>query len=211
MSILDDLKAKDNYLDYRTSVKVDKILPALLAAKKDMSKWSSNFSGSVLKKDKKVGENRFSYSHTTLPLLNAIVTPFLSRQKLLCVNMPYVDKDEDCYATRIYHVDSCQWIEAAKKVYLQKATSQEYGSVSTYSQRYFKMALLDLASADDDGQQGSRAEEFISMEKSIYEHLNSLENGDTDGEDGKSDSGETEKNVAPETKETKKDEIKHEQ
>ena len=49
------------------------------------------------------------------------------------------------------------------------------------------------------------------MEKSIYEHLNKLENGDTDGEDGKSDSGETEKNVAPETKETKKDEIKHEQ
>lgn len=213
MTILDELKHKENHLDFRTSVKVDEILPALLAVKRDMSRWSKKFSGSVIKKDKKVGENRFAFNHTSLPLINTIVTPFLNKHKLLCVNMPYAtDREQDTYATRIYHVDSCQWIEASKKVFLEKATSQEYGSVSSYSQRYFKMALLDLASADDDddAKSGSRAEEFVSMEKSIYQHLESLTDGATNGEDGESDTGETEQDVNPENEETTENENQNE-
>ena len=213
MTILDELKHKENHLDFRTSVKVDEILPALLAVKRDLSKWSKQFSGSVIKKDKKVGKNAFAWNYTTLPLLNTIVTPFLNKHKLLCVNMPYAtDREQDIYATRIYHVKSCQWIEASKKVFLEKSTSQEYGSVSSYSQRYFKMALLDLASADDDdnAESGSRAEEFVSMEKSIYQHLDNLTDGATDGEDGKSDTEETEQDVDPENEETTENENENE-
>ena len=70
----------------QTSEKVDKILPALVGVKKSMSRLSKSWSASVLIKDKSTGTDRFSFDHTTLPVLNSIIEPFLRFNDLLCIN-----------------------------------------------------------------------------------------------------------------------------
>ena len=195
----------------QTSEKVDKILPALVGVKKSMSRLSKSWSASVLIKDISTGTDRFSFDHTTLPVLNSIIEPFLRFNDLLCINLPTVEEDgKVIYCTRIYHSKSSQFIQATSRMFLKEATSQQYGSAATYMQRYLKMALLDLASVgdDDDGSAATRVEQLAEQQRAIFKYLQEKE---TDGENGESDTGETEQDDTSETKETKKDRKSNEQ
>tara|TARA_B100000287_G_scaffold431298_1_gene488284 strand:- start:416 stop:1009 length:594 start_codon:yes stop_codon:yes gene_type:complete len=194
----------------QTSEKVDKILPALIDVKKSMSRFSKSWSASVLIKDKSTGTDRFSFDHTTLPVLNSIVEPFLRFNNLLCINLPTVEEDgKVIYCTRIYHSESSQFIQATSRMFLKEATSQQYGSAATYMQRYLKMALLDLASVgdDDDGSAATRVEQLAEQQRAIFKYL---EEKKTNGEDGESDTGETEQDVDPENEETTENENQNE-
>ena len=198
----------------QTSEKIDQILPALLNVKKNMSRFSKTWSASILIKDQINDKDPWAFDHTSLPQLNSLVEPFLRFAGLMCLNLPTVEEDgKVIYCTRIYHVESNQFVQASSRMFLKEGTSQQYGSASTYMQRYLKMAILDLAAVgdDDNGSAATRAEQLAEQGRGIMEHLKKLEEKETDGENGESDTGETKQDDTSETKETKKDGKNNEQ
>jgi hypothetical protein len=57
--------------------------------------------------------------------------------------------------TRLLHI-SGEWIESSFELMIEKPTMQGLGSACTYARRYSLAAMLNIAQADDDGQEAEK-------------------------------------------------------
>jgi hypothetical protein len=93
-----------------------------------------------------------------LPDIWAAVKDLLGKNGLVVIHNLDVIEGADYIVTTIYHTPSKETITSKSKIYLQKATAQEYGSYVTYMRRYALSAMLGLVTdEDDDGNAASQA------------------------------------------------------
>lgn len=95
------------------------------------------------------------YKYADLDAVIEAVTPVLTENGLLLVNL--MDRDESgahVLIARLYHT-SGQWMESRYPVHENErgSASQKFGSGVTYARRYALSALLGIASEDDDDAQ----------------------------------------------------------
>lgn len=62
-----------------------------------------------------------------------------------------IDGDNTCLVTRVWHVESGEWLESCYPLKPDKAGPQGLGSCVTYARRYSIKALFGMWQVDDDG------------------------------------------------------------
>lgn len=122
-----------------TSEKVDKILPALFKVKQNLT---------TVKKSTKNPFFKSSYADLNTHL--DAVEPLLEENGLLILQPTCHDVSGNTVVTRIYHVESGQFVEASMKL-VGDNDMQKSGSGVTYARRYTLGSLLSMQAVDDDG------------------------------------------------------------
>ena len=83
--------------------------------------------------------------------------------------------------TTIFHVKSGQWVKSSIRLRSDNISSQAIGSCLTYGRRYNLVAMLDLATEDDDGnggkkqqptQQPTQTNQFATAPKKLRANIN---------------------------------------
>lgn len=123
----------------RTSEVVDKIVPALLAVKKE------------LQGVKKSSNNPF-YKSKYADLNNHldVVEPVLEKYNCFVMQPPTVDRNgNNNVITRIFH-ESGQWVEGSLKL-LEEKDHQKLGAGVTYLRRFILSGMFSMQAIDDDG------------------------------------------------------------
>jgi len=127
----------------RLSEQTEKLLPALLAIQKEVEV-------------KKTEENPFHKSrYADLETIYRAILPEMEKHGLVAVQT--VD-DDGCLPgqvlviTRIFHIESGQWVESRFRMDAKAATPQDLGSAVTYSRRYSLVTALGLTPVDDDAE-----------------------------------------------------------
>ena len=142
----------------RTSDALDKLLPALVAARRAFS---------VVAKDQTAKAGTYSYNYADLPTLFDATFPALLDNGLLLTQAPDVDEQGFCLVTRVSHV-SGQFMESRFPLKVYDRT-QETGSLITYARRYAAMALLGVAAEDDDGAAAHAADKPAKPMDSVWD------------------------------------------
>lgn len=95
----------------------------------------------------------FKSDHCTLEDVNAVCREPLAKNSLAVVHYAQCISGPWVLTTKIMH-SSGQWVSGCFPLIVEKQTAQGYGSAVTYAKRYNLMALLNIASSDeeDDGE-----------------------------------------------------------
>lgn len=108
--------------------------------------------------DKSADNPFFKSKYADLPAIWQAIKPLLSDNGLLISHTMESTESGEIIRTKIYHVESGEFIESSSKITLSKTTAQEYGSYITYMRRYAVSAMLGLVTdEDDDGNNGNKA------------------------------------------------------
>lgn len=128
----------------KTSESIINIAKALTASQKEIKNVVKDATGQFsLDKNKK-----------TYATLAAVID---DTKELLAANGIVVIQalQDKSMVTRLLHV-SGEWIESSFELMIEKATMQGLGSACTYARRYSLAAMLNIAQADDDGQEAEK-------------------------------------------------------
>jgi ERF superfamily len=127
----------------KTSEQIDKVLPALANVKQNLQ--------AVIKGTK---NPFYKSSYADLNTHLEAVEPLLEQNGLLLFQ-PVVDNTTNNVVTsRIYHVQSGQYVESSMKL-VGETDMQKAGSGVTYARRYTLSSLLSMTAEDDDGNHAS--------------------------------------------------------
>lgn len=126
----------------KTSEKVDKILPALAKVKKTLEAVTKGTNNPFFK-------SKYADLNTYLDE----VEPRLEEAGLLLTQAVNTDlvTGNSSVESRIWHVESGQWVGSEMGLVMAKGTMQDAGSAVTYARRYTLGALLSMQAEDDDG------------------------------------------------------------
>uniref|UniRef100_A0A6M3KMH7 Putative Erf family protein n=1 Tax=viral metagenome TaxID=1070528 RepID=A0A6M3KMH7_9ZZZZ len=142
----------------RHSDKIDKIVPALVAAQKAIDHVGKGATAHI---ETKEGKPDYDYSYSTLAqVIDAIKKPLNDNDCIYLHGVsaeefeyPYFDKTrlgmKVLVSAGIYHV-SGQWFECDLLMVAADTTARTVGSSITYGRRYTVTAITGVASADDD-------------------------------------------------------------
>jgi hypothetical protein len=122
----------------KTSESTTNVLNAVFRARSEIS---------GVEKDGRNPHFKSKYS-TITAVMDAISEPFKSNG-LFLMHFIGCDDSGSFLTTRIYHIDSLEWIES--RISLPAGKPQEIGSAITYYRRYTITAILGLVQDDDDG------------------------------------------------------------
>lgn len=124
-----------------TSEKTDKVLPAILKAKKEMGALVKNANNPHFKND-------FADLNAHIELLE---TPF-ENNNLLLMQPPVAvtTTGDNLVVTRVFHTESGQFVESSLVLKLEKNDMQKVGAAITYARRQQINGLLGLRSQDND-------------------------------------------------------------
>lgn len=126
------------------SASVGQIVPALLAAKREMGPLVKNAVNPHLK-------NKYANLEATLD----VIEPALLAHGILMMQGPGGDGDVISLDTLLMH-ESGEWFRSVLTLKPSKqANPQDAGSVVTYARRYSLQGIFALAAEDDDGNAGS--------------------------------------------------------
>lgn len=100
----------------------------------------------------------FRSKYADLSAVLDAVTPALRAHKLLLHHSGRVRDGEQIVVTILWHAESGEWVGSEWKLKPVKADPQGEGSALTYLRRYQALALLGIASEDDDGNAASGAQ-----------------------------------------------------
>lgn len=163
-----------NSLEMPMSMEFDQVLPAYMAAKKNMSNPTKNKVNTYCNNSKYVDLQQ---------LLDAVIDHLDEHD--LAVLQPIVHiEGKEYLLTRIMH-SSGQWIGSASILDPERNGIQAYGSEITYMRRYHLMALCGLAPADDDGNQAQQATEERQRQRSYKSKKKKEESGEATVDWGK--------------------------
>lgn len=137
-----------------TSTEVDKILPALFKVKQNMN---------GVKKGTKNPFFKSSYADLNTHL--EAVESLLEENGLVLFQPTSHEVSGNAVVTRIYHVESGQYVEASMKL-IGENDMQKAGSGVTYARRYTLGSLLAMQAVDDDANVISGKESVKSSFKS---------------------------------------------
>lgn len=106
--------------------------------------------------DKSQDNPFFKSKYADLPAVWKSIKKLMLDNGLLVNHVMGYEDGNDFILTKIVHVESGEYEESRSKIYLTKATAQEYGSYVTYMRRYALSAMLGLVTdEDDDGNNAS--------------------------------------------------------
>lgn len=131
----------------KTSETLTKIAPALVAAQ---SEWP------LIPENVHVNAGAKKYSFADLRQIFKHIDPVLYKNGLAVLQTPSSDGGQAILITRIMHT-SGEWIEDSAPMGKLPDSPQAYGSLLTYWRRYCLLAVLRIASADDDGVRAEKA------------------------------------------------------
>lgn len=127
------------------SESLDKFLPAWLAFQREMDPATKSSENIHLKS---------TYANLR-EVFRAVKGPLFD-QGFCFTQLPRTYRDGSVSVrTKIWHVESGQWMVCVLKLRPEKATPQGVGSAITYAKRYSMEALTGLESEDDDGNKAS--------------------------------------------------------
>jgi ERF superfamily len=126
---------------WTTSPELDELAPALVAALGELEDVA---------RARTANAGTYSYRYADLGDVLAAARPVFARHALAISQVPVVDTLTVEITTTIWH-SSGQWLKAAPLRLPAGSTAQQTGSAITYARRYSIMALLGLATEDDDG------------------------------------------------------------
>lgn len=129
----------------KTSESVTELIPALIAFQLEI--------GPIIKK----GDNKFfDASYAKLEDIRETCNPVLVKHDLVVTNYSAFHEGRVVITVRVFH-KSGQWMEADIPLKPAQDNPQGLGSTLSYGQRYGVVALLNLATVeDDDGNEGSK-------------------------------------------------------
>lgn len=138
-----------------SSPDTDQIAPALIAA---LNQMRSVVAGETATVPTKAG-NSYSYSYASLPQVTEMARSVFAEHDLAIHQSvsENANGSKITVVTRIWH-SSGQWIESDPTPMPAAGGAQDVGSSITYGRRYSLMAILGIATTDDDDD-GKRAQE----------------------------------------------------
>lgn len=98
----------------------------------------------------------YSYTYVDLAQVMAYVRPLLAKHNLVVSQETITAEGGTAVSTVLLH-NSGQWVATGPLKLPSSSDAQSHGSAITYARRYSLMALLGLATEDDDGQAASLA------------------------------------------------------
>lgn len=101
-------------------------------------------------KTQQANAGQYGYSYATLADAFAMARPVLARHGLVVTQTAATIGDEVAISTTVLH-SSGQFVTAQPLTLPAGKTAQQTGSAITYGRRYALMAMLGLATEDDDG------------------------------------------------------------
>jgi hypothetical protein len=101
-------------------------------------------------KTQKANVGQYAYTFATLADLNEMARPIMAKHGLVITQTAATVGDEVAISTTVLH-SSGQFVTAHPLTLPVGKTAQATGSAITYSRRYALMAMLGLATEDDDG------------------------------------------------------------
>lgn len=142
-----------------TSEKTDKLLPAILKAKKEMGALYKNSNNPHFKND-------FADLNTHIE----VVEPALESNGLLILQPPVANTltGDNLVVTRIYHTESGQFVESSLVLKVEKMDMQKVGAAITYARRQQINGLLTMRSQDNDGNDAVGINEKATTKTSNY-------------------------------------------
>jgi len=129
------------------SEQVDKLFEALVGVHTDLLS---------VKADSKVQAGAVRYKYASLEAVLETVKPVLGHAGLAISQFPADAPDGNVGLTTLILHESGQWLGSTLHIPLAKKDAQGYGSALSYARRYGIMAVLGLATEDDDGASASR-------------------------------------------------------
>lgn len=132
---------------WTTSDDVDQLAPALVAALGELEDVPRGRTANV---------GTYNYRYADLGAVLGAVRPVLARHGLCLSQTPEVDDGAVVVATTIWHA-SGQWLAAPPLRLPAGDTAQSVGSAITYARRYTALAVLGMATEDDDGAAAGRS------------------------------------------------------
>src|SRR5574343_291930 len=129
------------------SEQVDKLFEALVGVHTDLM---------MVKADSKVQAGAVKYKYASLEAVLETIKPVLGHAGLAISQFPSHVPDGDVGLTTLVIHESGQWLRDTMSIPLAKKDAQGYGSALSYARRYGIMAVLGLATDDDDGATASR-------------------------------------------------------
>lgn len=128
---------------------VDKVIPALFRARREFAKLTKN------------RENpHFGSSYADLAQVLAVSEEGLFEHNLLLdqstIYLKWAGSLEMFLQTRLYEIESMQWLQAWWWVDPPRRDPQGFGAAMTYGRRYPAQTKLGLAGTDDDGNAAGR-------------------------------------------------------
>lgn len=130
----------------RTSDKTDQVMESIRKA--GLTDPPRNTEGQV--------RGRRDYKYADLGDILEAVRPALSQVGVVILQDTLTVDGATSVATRLQHASSGQWVEAGPLGVPHTGDAQAVGSAITYGRRYQLLAILALASVDDDGTGASK-------------------------------------------------------
>lgn len=130
----------------RTSTEVDKLVPALLAAQKELGAVHKDSSAEIV--SKRTG-GKFKYTYLSLPRLLEIAKPIYNKHGILIIQGTGGEGKKVRVATRLMH-ESGQWAETDAGMAAADDGPRAIGSAISYGRRYTFIAITAIAPDDDD-------------------------------------------------------------
>ncbi len=137
-----------------TSVSVEKIAPAFLAAQKVIDAVKRDKTGKI---ETKTGRN-YEYKYSDLQSVIVHVKPPLNENGIAFLQTCAATAGGVNVITRLQH-ESGEWYEGCVFIPVATLSAQAMGSAITYGKRYGLQSMTGLASEDDDGVAASKPEE----------------------------------------------------
>lgn len=100
---------------------------------------------------KKADDNPyFKSKYASLDSIQHHIKPHLSKAGLVVTQAVTVFNDLPFVQTRVWHVESAEFVESLFPLIVTKQSAQDYGSAVSYAKRYSLSGLLNLIIADED-------------------------------------------------------------
>lgn len=120
----------------------DKVIPALQLALGEMTDVT---------KDARVNAGSLRYTYATLGAVLEVTRPLLAKHGLAIMQTAASSAEGPCVHTTLLH-SSGQWLSTPPLLIKpQQATPQAVGSAISFARRYAILAVLGIATEDDDG------------------------------------------------------------
>jgi ERF superfamily len=131
---------------WATSADIDQLAGSLVAALGELSD---------VPRDRTAAMGTYSYRYADLAAVLGVVRPVLAAHGLGLTQWPTVEDGDAVVTTTIWHT-SGQWLAAPPLRLPAGDTAQQVGSAISYARRYTLLAVLGMATEDDDGAAASR-------------------------------------------------------
>lgn len=92
----------------------------------------------------------FKSKYASLETIQQHIKPHLTKAGLVVTQANVVINDLPFVQTRVWHVESGEFVESVFPVIVTKQSAQDYGSAVSYAKRYSLTGLLNLIIQDED-------------------------------------------------------------